>query len=34
MCHLFHEGGTALAHLPVVAEHAENNLETIGAKLS
>ncbi len=34
MCHLFHEGGTALAHLLGVAEHAENNLKTIGTKLS
>ena len=34
MCHLFHEGGTVLAHLPGVAKHAENNIETIGGKLS
>ena len=34
MCHLFHEGGAALARLPGVAEYAENNLESIGAKLS
>jgi len=34
LCHVFHEGGTALAHLPGVAEVADDNLETIGTKLS
>ncbi len=34
MCHLFHEDGTALARQPGAAEQAENNIETIGARLS